>query len=96
MLDAAICQELGEEKANDAEAVYHTLGTLLSRLLLAQLGISRNGGDQAFCKGPGICRPTGTVLITVPLKIVYACEEPRRFMILWWLADLPLYDFKSG
>jgi hypothetical protein len=34
MLDAAIWQELGGEKANDAEAVYHTLGTLPSRLLL--------------------------------------------------------------
>jgi hypothetical protein len=76
MLDAATCQELGGEKANDAEAVYHTLGMLLSRLLLAQLGISRNGGDRAICKGPGICRPTGTVLITVPPKIVYGCEEP--------------------
>jgi hypothetical protein len=32
MLDAAIWQELSGEKANDAEAVFHTLGTtLLSR-----------------------------------------------------------------
>ena len=36
MLDAAIWQELGGEKANDAEAVYHALGTLLSRWLLAR------------------------------------------------------------
>jgi hypothetical protein len=61
MLDAAIWQELGGEKAHDAEAVYHTLGTLLSRWLLAR-SESRNGGDQAFCKGPGVCRPTGAFL----------------------------------
>ena len=36
MLDAAIWQELDGEKAHDAEAVYHTLGTLLSRWLLAR------------------------------------------------------------
>jgi hypothetical protein len=36
MLDAAIWQELGGEKAHHAEAVYHTLGTLLSRWLLAR------------------------------------------------------------
>jgi hypothetical protein len=36
MLDAAIWQEVGGEKAHDAEAVYHTLGTLLSRWLLAR------------------------------------------------------------
>ena len=36
MLDTAIWQELGGEKANDAEAVYHALGTLLSRWLLAR------------------------------------------------------------
>jgi hypothetical protein len=28
----------------------------------------RDGGDQAFCKGPGLCRPTGTFLVTVPLN----------------------------
>jgi hypothetical protein len=36
MLDAAIWQELDGEKANDAEAVYYTLGTLLSRWLLVR------------------------------------------------------------
>jgi hypothetical protein len=36
MLAAAIWQELGGEKANDAEAVHHTLGTLLSLWLLAR------------------------------------------------------------
>src|SRR5271165_7441118 len=30
------------------------------------LGISRNGGNQTLCKGPGACRPTGTFLVTVP------------------------------
>jgi hypothetical protein len=44
MLGAAIWQELGEEKAHDAEAVYHTLGTLFSRWLLARSNIP-NGGD---------------------------------------------------
>ena len=36
MLDTAIWQEVGGEKADDAEAVYHALGTLLSRWLLAR------------------------------------------------------------
>jgi hypothetical protein len=59
MLDAAIWQELSGEKANDIE-VHHTLGTFLSRWLLA-----RSQYPQAFCKSPGVCRPTGTFLVAV-------------------------------
>jgi hypothetical protein len=62
MLDAAIWQELDGEKAHP-EAVYHTLGTLLSRWLLARSELSGNGGDQTFCKGSGLCFPTGTFLV---------------------------------
>jgi hypothetical protein len=50
MLDAAIWQELGGEKAHDAEAVYHTLGTASFPVAARTLRISRNGGDQTFCK----------------------------------------------
>jgi hypothetical protein len=66
MLDAAIWQELGGEKANNAEAVYtrHAPFPVAAR----PFGLSRNGGNQAFCEGPGICRPTGTFLVTMPLK----------------------------
>ena len=49
MLDAAIWQELGE-KANDAEAVYHTLGTLLSRWLLARSQYPEMEAIKLFAK----------------------------------------------
>jgi hypothetical protein len=39
---------------------------------------ARNGGDQAFCKGPGVCRPTGTFLVTVPLKNRYQATGFKR------------------
>jgi hypothetical protein len=53
MLDAAIWQELGGEKANDAEAVYHTLGTLLSRWLLARSEYPEMEAIKLFAKvGP--------------------------------------------
>jgi hypothetical protein len=68
MLDAAIWQELGGEKAHDAEAVYYTLGTLLSRWLLARSDYPEMEAIKLFAKGPGVCRPTGTFLVTVPLK----------------------------
>jgi hypothetical protein len=50
MLDAAICQELGGEKANDAEAVYHTLSTLLSRWLLARSEYPEMEAIKLFAK----------------------------------------------
>jgi hypothetical protein len=50
MLDAAIWQELGGEKANDAEAVYHTLGTLLSRWLLARSEYPEMEAIKLFAK----------------------------------------------
>jgi hypothetical protein len=53
MLDAAIWQELGGEKANDAEAVYHRLGTLLSRWLFARSEYPEME-DQTFCRF-GLC-----------------------------------------
>jgi hypothetical protein len=53
MLDAAIWQELGGEKAHDAEAVYHTLGTLLSRWLLARSEYPEMEAIKLFAKfGP--------------------------------------------
>jgi hypothetical protein len=50
MLDAAIWQELGGEKANDAEVVYHTLGTLLSRWLLARSDYPEMEAVKLFAK----------------------------------------------
>ena len=53
MIDAAIWQELGGEKAHDAEAVYHTLGTLLSRWLLARSDYPEMEAIKLFAKsGP--------------------------------------------
>ena len=50
MLDAAIWQELGGEKAHDAEAVYHTLGTLLSRWLIARSEYPEMEAIKLFAK----------------------------------------------
>jgi hypothetical protein len=50
MLDAAIWQELGGEKAHDAEAIYHTLGTLLSRWLLARSDYPEMEAIKLFAK----------------------------------------------
>ena len=50
MLDAAIWQELGGEKANDAKVVYHTLGTLLSRWLLARSDYPEMEAVKLFAK----------------------------------------------
>jgi hypothetical protein len=50
MIDAAIWQELGGEKANDAEAVYHTLATLLSRWLLARSDYPEMEAIKLFAK----------------------------------------------
>ena len=50
MLDAAIWQELGGEKANNAEAVYHTLGTHLSRWLLARSDYPQMEALKLFAK----------------------------------------------
>ena len=50
MIDAAIWQELGGEKANDAEAIYHTLGTLLSRWLLARSEYPEMEAIKLFAK----------------------------------------------
>jgi hypothetical protein len=55
MLDAAIWQELGGEKANDAEAVTIRSARFFPGGCSRPLGISRNGGDQTFCKGSGLC-----------------------------------------
>ncbi len=74
MLDAAIWKELGAEEVAESEAFYNALGTLLSRWLLARSGISRNGGNQTLGKAPDLCRPTGTFLVTVPLKHLYATD----------------------
>ena len=50
MLDTAIWQELGGEKGNNAEAVYHTLGTLLSRWLLARSDYPEMEAIKLFAK----------------------------------------------
>jgi hypothetical protein len=63
MLGAAIWQELGGEKAHDAEAVYHTLGTLLSRQLLARPKNHELEAHQALQRSELI---TGTFLVAVP------------------------------
>jgi hypothetical protein len=90
MLDAAIWQELGGEKAHDAEAVYHTLGTLLSRWLLAR-SESRNGGDQVFAKVRAYVAQPERFFVTVLLR-GWDCRIswgsslllcPGRFLV-WW------------
>jgi hypothetical protein len=50
MIDAAIWQELGGEKPNDAEAVYDALGTLLSRWLLARSEYPEMEAIKLFAK----------------------------------------------
>ncbi len=50
MIDTAIWQELGGERANDAEAVYHALGTLLSRWLLASSDYPEMEAIKLFAK----------------------------------------------
>ena len=50
MIDAAIWQELGGEKSHDAEAVYDTLSTLLSRWLLARSEYPEMEAIKLFAK----------------------------------------------
>jgi hypothetical protein len=68
MLDAEIWQELGGEKAHDTEAGHHTVGTLLSRWLVARSDYPEMEEIKLFCKGSGLCCPSGTFLKTIPLK----------------------------
>jgi hypothetical protein len=71
MLDAAIWQELGGEKAHDAEAVYHTLGTLLSRWLLASSEYPEMEAIKLFAKVRAYVAQPGTFLVTVLLNNRY-------------------------
>jgi hypothetical protein len=60
MLDAAIWPELGREKADDAEAVYDTLGTLLSRWLLARSQYPEMEAIKLFAKVQAYVAQAGT------------------------------------
>jgi hypothetical protein len=55
-------------KTHDAEAIYHTLATLLSRWLLARSEYPEMEAIKTFSKDSGLCCPVGTFLVTVSLK----------------------------